>query len=343
MKTPRVRTVIALVISAAPTLAGWAQQPAFPPESASVSSLLRAASSREDSLRDPAKREIRRRGAALVPVLDSMLHASRGELREAAAAALIEIGPPALPAIRRAVRDTGMLAFYVNEALSAAMMADSTAILLAIPLLSDSSPTVRANVVAALPTYRGDVGRAGALALTALADPDAKVREAAAYKVLEVHDSLTAVRAIPRLVVLLADSSAIVRRQAVYSLGNMGPLDSAQIGGIVRRLQTDPDTAIRILAARVLGWHGSEASSAVPALLASVDDPLRSVRTESLGSLGGIGVSRLGSAARRFGDRRAPRAPHLARLGLARDRRGRARADRRAGGRRAVAGARVSR
>jgi len=258
-----------------------------------VQGLLGRLRDSSEAVRDSAVREVRSRGRSIVPALQTFLRSSTVELQSAAAYALVRIGAPALPAIRDALDDTSMASFDVSEALGWSSLTDSDALTLLDPLLHDPSARVRSAATSALGS-RGAIGApVGTRLLERLDDPDPSVRTAAADEFFYVHDSASRAAGALALTRLLADSRQDVRRAAVYTLGNMGDVAAPGIPGIIERMRFDPDTEVRWLSARVLGWLGPQASSAVPALLAHLDDTLPTVRLEALGSLGGIGISRV--------------------------------------------------
>jgi HEAT repeat protein len=186
-----------------------------------------------------------------------------------------------------------MAAFHVREALSWGTESDSNALALLDQLVDDPSARVRGAAASALGSHAMRGARVGPRLVALLEDSDPGVRVAAADEFFYVHDSASRAAGALVLARLLDDTTQEVRRAAVYMLGNMGDVAAPGIPGIVERMRFDPDTEVRWLSARVLGWLGPQASGAVPALLAHLADTLPTVRLEALGSLGGIGISRL--------------------------------------------------
>ena len=122
------------------------------------------------------------------------------------------------------------------------------------------SPAIRLGAVKALGKL-GWLARDALPALTtALDDPDAKVREAAAQAVGQLGPD-----AVPTLAGMLTHRDKYVRRNAVWGLGKLGPLARAVLPDLCRALQDeDPRTASG--AAQALGNMGADGADAVPAL-----------------------------------------------------------------------------
>jgi HEAT repeat protein len=148
-----------------------------------------------------------------------------------------------------------------------------------------------------------------------LVDPMADVRESAA-RALEQIGAPAARPAVPALLRLLnADPIPEVRRRAALALGRIDPTAADVIGEAARSLRTDRDTTVRVSAAVLLMASGDAAArvwdvltdaltddssavrlysaaalartpggeSAVPRLLAAVEDDDPVVRTEAIG------------------------------------------------------------
>jgi HEAT repeat protein len=81
-------------------------------------------------------------------------------------------------------------------------------------------------------------------------------------------------RALPPLLAALRSSESQMRHLAAESLGALG-IQSLEVVAVLTGLLDDPDTAVRVSAARSLGWCGNAASGSVDKLLAlhrSLDD-----------------------------------------------------------------------
>lgn len=297
MRTLGLATALFVQLATGTSIAAAAQGPqGAPRDSDPISALLLRSESRDDSVRAAAFSEIRRRGPALLPGLDSILRAASWDHKTAAANALVLIGTPALPTIRAAARDTSSVGFTMEEALDWPHVSDSARTVLLVALVADSSSVVRARAVRALGAHASEGSRLGNIVLRALSDPAPSVREAAASQAIHLRDSSARSRAVPALVVLLEDSSAKVRREAVYALGNMSDVSAVAVPQILVRMQSDPDTAIRQLSIRALGWIGTGASEAVHPLLGCAENWPPLLQTECLTALGGVGTSKLSRA-----------------------------------------------
>ncbi len=126
--------------------------------------------------------------------------------------------------------------------------------------LRNPAPDQRARSARAL-------GRLGWLArdslpllVSALSDPDAGVREAAAQAVGQMGPE-----ALPYLTRMLTHEDKYVRRNAVWALGKLGPLAKGSIPSLCDALHDqDPRTASG--AAQALGNMGADAGEAIPPL-----------------------------------------------------------------------------
>jgi HEAT repeat protein len=112
-----------------------------------------------------------------------------------------------------------------------------------------------------------DLGRLGWLArdalpalVRALADEDAKVREAAAHAVGQMGPD-----ALQSLVEMLGHADKYVRRIAVWALGRLGPLARPALPDLCAALR-DPDPRSASGAAQALGNLGADGPDAIPAL-----------------------------------------------------------------------------
>jgi HEAT repeat protein len=139
------------------------------------------------------------------------------------------------------------------------------------PTTDDPLPDLMRGLRGTAPAERlraaKDLGRLGWLArdalpalVTALADDDPRVREAAAHAV-----GLMGPDALPALSRMLAHSDKYVRRHAVWALGKLGPLARPALAELCTALRdADPRTASG--AAQALGNLGADGADAVPPL-----------------------------------------------------------------------------
>lgn len=201
---------------------------------------------------------------------------------------LSRLGPPGIRALVHALADSDSTVAY-NAVLALSPWqceADPTPELL--PLFSDARPMVRERA-AALVRFDGMARqRAIAAMAQALADPDSGVRGSAAGRLYSMGRE--AMPLVPDLIRAVHDPVARVRREAALALGRSETADTAAVAALSKAMLQDPDSDIREVAARALGWLGAGAVRAVPALIASLSDRSESVRAEAAEALGHIGA-----------------------------------------------------
>jgi len=254
-----------------------------------VSRLLRVLRGRrvEDSVHKAAAAALGEIGAPAVPGLLAALRDAEEDVRRAAAAALGKIGDAAaVPGLLAALGDAG---WYVREAAAAALgQIGAPAVPGLLAALRDADADLRRAAAAALKQI-GTPAVPGLLA--ALGDADADVREAAAEALGQIGDAA----AVPGLLAALGDADWRVRRAAAAALGQIG--DKAAVPGLLRALR-DADADVREAAAAALGEIGDAA--AVPGLLAALGDADWRVRraAAALGQIGAPAVPGLLAALR---------------------------------------------
>ena len=96
----------------------------------------------------------------------------------------------------------------------------------------------------------------------------------------------SASNAVPRLVAWLSDRD--LGNYSEYLLASIG---RASVEPLQTRLASE-DPKVRATAAKVLGWIGPDATSAVPQLVHSLSDTNRAVRSAAIRALGAIGEPR---------------------------------------------------
>ena len=133
-----------------------------------------------------------------------------------------------------------------------------------VALKSGGDAPRRADLLRAIGAFGPDAAPAMSELSKALADPDARVRGAAAWALSQM--GAAAAPAVGELSKALGDSDARVRSTAGVALRAMGPKASAAAQGLIRALD-DPMPYVRALAADALGNIGASAGpSAVDAL-----------------------------------------------------------------------------
>ena len=121
-------------------------------------------------------------------------------------------------------------------------------------------------------TQQQEIDRRVSTLIQALQDPDAKVRQRAAYALGDIRTE-TAVRG---LIQALQDADADVRRSVAYALGKIGT--ETAVPALIQALQHS-DAVVRRSAAYALGKIGTE--TAVRALIQALQDPNAQVLRQS--------------------------------------------------------------
>jgi HEAT repeat protein len=216
-----------------------------------------------------------------VPALAQVvLRDSVERVRVQAAAALGQIGPPAVsavPALIRALHDKGRNAF-VNDAAEKALSQIGP---VAIPLLKD----------ALCGEYGAGSGKAlagmGTRALPTLIEglKTEGCRAGAAIGVGQMGPM--AASAVPALIAAVADNSRDVRTWSVRALGQIGPQAKDAVPVLIATLK-DSDKWVRLDAVVALGKIGPAARPAIPGLRAMLSDPDQQIRLNAQATLKAI-------------------------------------------------------
>lgn len=147
--------------------------------------------------------------------------------------------------------------------------------------LTDTSPGVRALVVAGL-GERSDTSVVPLVAARLTSDKDAFVRKIAAYAL----GSFSGTERTAALIAALKDKDPEVRGAAAVSLGDHA--DAAAVAPLATAL-FDKSAFVRAGAAQALGVNGSAATQAVPALIRLLaSDPDVEVKRQAATALGSI-------------------------------------------------------
>ncbi len=123
---------------------------------------------------------------------------------------------------------------------------------------------------------------------TALADPTAAVRAAAAESVARLGPK-TAAELTPHLMERTADEDETVRVRAITAIGVVG-VDHPETVPALAALLADPSQAVRAAAANALGALKGQATAAVSALVPLLQDRDETVRTAAADAMGRIGT-----------------------------------------------------
>ena len=209
-------------------------------------------------------------------------------VREAAANALVEIGPQAVdavPALIQALRNEEEDS-DLRQAASAALGAiGSEAVPALVQALADEDEHVRWAAASALRDSGPDAVDAVPALVQALQDEHEDVRQAAASALGKIGP-----QAVPALIEALGDGDAHVRQGASLALGLIGPEAREAVPLLIQALEGDEDWLVRSRAAYALGWIGPEPSEAVPALVQALGDESEYVRSAVADALGEFGA-----------------------------------------------------
>ncbi|MEQ9408650.1 MAG: HEAT repeat domain-containing protein [Fuerstiella sp.] len=191
---------------------------------------------------------------AAVPQLTNALSTSRPSVRNAAAAALVEIGEPAIPALQR------LLGSDVPVARLKACEVAGRLELVAAPLVP--------------------------LLVATLQDEDERVIRAAVTALGQIQSDPDLV--VPRLQQLLDSESAAVRADVLGALMQFGALAQPAVPAVLDLLK-DQHSIVRAAGARALGRIGSDDAQVVQALVDAVDDPHGGVTIQAVNALSQLG------------------------------------------------------
>ena len=295
-----------------------------PPARAAVPALVKAMNvSNKHALRLCAVKAVGRIGAEAREAIPSLIIALEGEgsgyVSPAAVDALVQIGPVAVPALIKALRESKPA---VRQAASEALGRLGPAAKAAVPALSealkDSDFFVRAAAAFALWRIDGqtEAARSAISALVALLEKQTP-HDREIYRVVNVLRGTgpllpqtaapglvktlenwsrapevlvdMGVEAVPALIVALDDGKEYVRISAISTLGQLGPVASEAVPALTRAL-TDAKADVRTRAAFALARMGKHARPAIPALGRNLDDPNPIVRWASFAAVRALGT-----------------------------------------------------
>jgi HEAT repeat protein len=215
-----------------------------------------------------------------VPALARLLHDVYPDVRNSAAKALAQIGPPAVPHLVQTLkdRDAGIRA-RAAQALGQGGPDVKGAMPPLIEALMDKHVDVRVAAVDAL----GEMGVEGSEAAPNLAqlfhDPSLRVRE-------HVRVALSSIgpAAVDPLCDVLGAERADVRLDAIKTIALFGRYGKKAVPALRQSLK-DEDHRIRAAAAETLGLMRAEGADAVPELLASLRDKKQLVHDKAADTL----------------------------------------------------------
>jgi HEAT repeat protein len=159
-------------------------------------------------------------------------------------------------------------------------------------LLKHSDPVIRADAAVCL----GDIGAAAGSAVfdlsRALVDTDEQARAQAAWALGQIHQAPA--RIVPLLLHELSNNPPSVQQEIASALGQFGSDAKSAVNALLRCLDgagksEKMDDDVRAAAAYSLGQIGEDAARVVPVLVASVHDQDAGVRRQSVQALGLFG------------------------------------------------------
>lgn len=199
--------------------------------------------------------------AAMAGLTESLGDADE-KVKSAAAAALLDLGPDAVPALAHAIRDGDQRTRQEADSVLKNLGPEATEALHT--ALADEDFVVRSHIVSAL----GTLGPSSIpILLETLDDPDFFVRRQATNTL-----GLIGVDALPALVKILHDGSDNAQAAAAGALGQMGPAAEPAIADLLDALEDD-QARVRTAAAGALGELGPLAGRATEALTKALEDP----------------------------------------------------------------------
>jgi HEAT repeat protein len=227
---------------------------------------------------------------AAIPLLIDALDDPAEEVAYAAQCALTEIGPKALPALARALKDK-----RVNVRASAAYSIGGrwsresrTFLPDLIDALRDPEPRVRWCACAALGSFESEAAMAVPALTDALNDKDARISGIAATTLGRIGPK--AHPAVPTLTELLRRKNKDLAIDAASGLGGIGPAAKAAVPALIEALHDNQYDDCRSPFICALGAIGPEANAAVPSLVAVLKakdvNMQHSSAVEALGKIG---------------------------------------------------------
>lgn len=228
-----------------------------------------------------------------VTALGEALEDGDAFVRRNAAEALAAIGRDAKRvenALVEALKDTDAdVAKHARRALERIKFLSDTTVARLVDELSNPDPAVQKRAVEMLISFglKADA-TIPELSRVLLEEDEPDVRQAAAKALGRVGTSADI--AVASLMRAMQDSRPEVRREAAMSLGRLKPASEKMVVGLTQRLADDTEKVeVRVAAANSLGNLGPPAKSAVPILVATLDQGDRDLLKASIQTLGKIG------------------------------------------------------
>jgi HEAT repeat protein len=204
-------------------------------------------------------------------------------LQTRAAKALVEIGPPAVPALFELFKDdqqtSDLAAAGVLRAIGPAILAS------VVERLKDPDRRIRGGAAQTIAKFGGEAKNAVPALLVVLNNADPGLRSYVLSALAEI--GAESKPAVPQLTKLLNDDSYAVRDGAIRALGEIGPEARTAVPALAFLLE-DSDETIRCTTALALGKIGTAAMPAAPALRLALHDTARNFAREAASALAKI-------------------------------------------------------
>ena len=208
--------------------------------------------------------------------------------RDAARAALIRIGVPAVPSLMELLKSNDDTArHWASATLSFLSPTSKGAAPALAELLADSNPDVRHAAGGVLWHLHSEAKAAVPILRELLRNKDREIRLAALSALGAIGRDAGA--ASPDVMRLLGDHDAGVRSSAALIIGNIRCESDKAVPALLETMIKDKDSNVRSVAALALGDFGVEAKTATPPLTKALDDENIDMRTRAALALGRIG------------------------------------------------------
>jgi HEAT repeat protein len=250
----------------------------------STEALIEDFASADEESRIQAAHALARRGEEVVPDLIEALDDERPLVRDWAIRTLWEMGPGAEAATQRLIQALDDTDHDVRRSATCVLAANPSALPLVLLKIKDPAPQVRTASIRALSVHPQDPGAIIPAIAGALHDPDETVRAAAATALGRFPKEATAT--LPALLAALDDGSPSVRGTAAGIIGEMGPAGRPALDRLVKALNDDVEQGVRQAAAGALAQFGAEALPPLIDALRHRDRFTRVTVVEALGYMG---------------------------------------------------------
>lgn len=324
---PALRKVLLDRVTAVRRNAAEALGKIGPPAHGAIPDLVNRLWDKEEMVRSQSAWALGQIGEAALPELQKLLHSDYPHIRYYALKALVQIKHTGIAFLRAALRDPSTK--VRRAALEALLQMGTTHLALLLPALQDPEEGIRSFVAWQLSQLAGKLAQASSAQaqrdvdallktlVSALQDASYQVRMYTAFTLGKF--GTRAVVALDGLLQAIQDKEWFVRKHAIHALGTMGSLARRAIPTLAKGLldetwdvkheaalavrKIDQEQAVRALIpmlavkkwrtrqyiVQTLGWIGTTAAPAVPALCGLLRDDIREVRDAVAVALSSIG------------------------------------------------------